>query len=84
MLIKVIFLILLLLGVLEIFFGFFTMIIESYIRKKKLDEKSKGKIKLFFVLIFFIGVIYFLFQFVIVMANLLGINLGKRFTDIFR
>ncbi|MBE6083218.1 MULTISPECIES: hypothetical protein [Tissierellales] len=84
MLIKVIFLILLLLGVLEIFFGFFTMIIERYIRKKKLDDKSKGKIKLFFVLIFFIGVIYFLFQFVIVMANLLGINLGKRFTDIFR
>jgi hypothetical protein len=60
------------------------MIIERYIRKKKLDDKSKGKIKLFFVLIFFIGVIYFLFQIVIVMANLLGINLGKRFTDIFR
>ena len=84
---KVIFLILLMIGLLEIFLNLFTTFINNIIFKNKsteMSEKTKSGIKLFFVIIFFISVGYFLFQFVQVMANLFGISLDKRFIDIFK
>lgn len=84
---KIIFLILLILGLLEIFLNFFTTFLNNIICKNKSDgmsEKTQSGIKLFFVIIFFISVVYFLFQFVQVMASLFGISLDKRFIDIFK
>lgn len=84
---KVIFLILLIIGLLEIFLNVFTRFINNTIYKNKsieMSEKTKSGIKLFFVIIFFISVGYFLFIFVQVMANLFGISLDQRFIDIFK
>lgn len=84
---KVIFLILLIIGLLEIFLNVFTRFINKLIYKNqstKMSEKTQSGIKLFFVIIFFISVGYFLFQFVQVMANLFGISLDQRFIDIFK
>lgn len=75
---KIIFLIFLVLGVLEIFFDFFTVLIKNtllYKKNKDMSEKTKTNIKLFFILVFFIGFIYFLGQFVQVMARLFDIPL---------
>lgn len=75
---KIIFLIFLVLGVLEIFFDFFTVLIKNTLLHKKnkdINEKTKTTIKLFFILVFFIGIIYFIGQFVQVMARLFGISL---------
>lgn len=76
---KIIFLIFLVLGVLEIFFDFFTVLIKNTLlhkRNKDMSEKTKSNIKLFFILIFFIGFIYFLGQFVQLMAKLFDIPLN--------
>ena len=84
---KVIFLILLIIGLLEIFLNVFTRFINNTIYKNKsieMSEKTKSGIKLFFVIIFFISVGYFLFIFVQVMANLFGISFDQRFIDIFK
>ncbi len=84
---KIFFLVLLVIGVLEIFFNFFSSIIYNKILKKKnteISEKLDTGIKLFFVAIFFIGLIYFLVQFVQVMARLFGISLDKGILDIFK
>ncbi|MSS42505.1 hypothetical protein FYJ27_01970 [Anaerosalibacter bizertensis] len=73
---KIIFLIFLVLGVLEIFFDFFTVLIKNtLLHKKNKDMSEKTNIKLFFILVFFIGFIYFLGQFVQVMARLFNIPL---------
>ena len=84
---KIVFLILLIIGIMEIFFNLFSTLIVKFLyggNKDVLDGKIGTSIKLFFVIIFFISVIYFLFQFVLVMANLFGISLNQRFIDIFK
>lgn len=86
--VKITFLVLIILGVLEIFLDFFTVLINNILLSKnenyKMDEKKKTHIKIFFIIIFFVGVVYFLGQFVKVMANLFGISLEKGIFDIFK
>lgn len=84
---KIVFLILLIVGIMEIFFNLFSTLIIYLLydgNKDVLEGKIGTSIKLTFVIIFFVSVVYFLFQFVIVMANLFGISLDKRFIDIFK
>lgn len=85
---KITFLVLLILGVLEIFLDFFTVLINNIFLSKnenyKMDEKKKAYIKIFFIILFFAGVVYFLGQFVKVMASLFGISLEKGIFDIFK
>ncbi|KNF09187.1 hypothetical protein CLPU_4c02330 [Gottschalkia purinilytica] len=88
MTLKVYMLIVIILGILEIFFSVFTLLVESIMRvfnkNFKLSEKAKGIIKLFFVALFMISVIYFIAQTVKVLANIFGISLDKSILDIFR
>lgn len=85
---KIIMLILLFIGVLEIFFNIITtllqMIIGLFVKNFKFKEKAAGILKLFFVIIFMASVIFFLAEFVKVLAGLFGISLDNSILDIFR
>jgi len=79
---------LLVVGVLEIFFNIITALLEKFIRifnnNFKFSEKTSGRLKLFFVFIFLISVVFFLVEFVKVLATLFGISLDDSILDIFR
>lgn len=85
---KIIMLILLVIGVLEIFFNIITVLLEKFIRifnrNYKFSEKVSVVLKLFFIFIFLISVIFFLVEFVKVLAALFGISLDDSILDIFR
>lgn len=85
---KIIMLILLIIGVLEIFFNIITIllqkIISMFIKNFEFNEKSAGIFKLIFVIIFMASVIFFLAEFVKVLAALLGISLDSSLLDIFK
>lgn len=80
-------LILLIIGILEIFFNIISVLLNKFIglfyKNFKIKEKTASILKLFFVIIFMISVIFFLAEFVKVMAAWLGINLNKSILDIF-
>lgn len=81
-------LIILVLGVLEIFLSIITIFLSKliglFVKDFKFNEKTAELIKLFFVIIFMISVIFFLTEFVKVLAAWLGIPLNKSILDIFR
>lgn len=85
---KIIMLILLIIGVLEIFFNIITILLNKiiglFVKNFEFKEKTAGILKLFFVIVFMASVIYFLAQFVLVLASWFGINLSKSILDIFR
>ena len=72
----------------EIFFNLFTIVFTIFIslfkRNYKMSENMKTAIKLIFVALFFVGVIYFLIIAVKVIAAWFGISLNKSIFDIFR
>lgn len=81
-------LILLIVGVLEIFFNIITILLQKiiglFVKNFEFNEKSAGILKLIFVIIFMASVIFFLAEFVKVLAALLGISLDNSLLDIFR
>lgn len=72
----------------EIFFNVFTIIFAKIISLFKknytISENIKTAIKLIFVILFFVGVIYFLIIVVKVISAWFGIPLDKNIFDIFR
>lgn len=81
-------LIILILSGLEIFSNLITMLINSGIRilikDFRFNKKITEIIKVIFVIAFMLSVIFFLVQFVKVMALWFGISLDKSILDIFR
>lgn len=81
-------LIILILSGLEIFSNLITMLINSRIRilikDFRFNKKITEIIKVIFVIAFMLSVIFFLVQFVKVMALWFGISLDKSILDIFR
>ncbi|SCG83919.1 hypothetical protein DW1_2355 [Proteiniborus sp. DW1] len=85
---KVIMLILLIIGVLEIFFNIISNLLQKIIglfnENFQFKEKTAGILKLIFVIIFMVSVIFFLTEFVRVLAALFGISLDNSILDIFK
>lgn len=85
---KVIMLMILIISGLEIFTNIITIllykIIGLFAKDFEFKEKTAGIIKLFFVIAFMISVIFFLAEFVKVLASWFGITFDKSILDIFR
>ena len=85
---KIIMLILLIISGVEIFLNVFTLVIEKSIglfnKGYKINEKVSAAIKLLFVAIFMMCVVYFIVIAVKAAAMWLGISLDKSILDIFR
>ncbi len=81
-------LILLVIGVLEIFFNIVTRLLQkiigSFSKNFEFNEKAAGILKLIFVIIFMVSVIFFLAEFVKILASLFGISLDNSILDIFK
>ncbi len=85
---KIIMLILLIISGIEIFLNVFTIAFGKVIglinKEFKLSEKMNAAIKLVFVAIFMVCVVYFIVIVVKAFALWLGISLDKSILDIFR